>query len=73
MAGVGVSLNYSVSSGAGILSLLQQGVSVTEVIKSWVSGVCFVFYIMIVVTVLFINLFLFLFIYFFKKRLYHNY
>ena len=36
MAGVGVSPNFLVVNGPGILSLLQQGVSVIEVIRSWV-------------------------------------
>ena len=32
MAGAGVSFNYLVPGGTGILSLLQQGISVIEVI-----------------------------------------
>ena len=40
MAGAGVNPNYLLASGTGILSLLQQDVSVIEVIKSIVFLYC---------------------------------
>ena len=42
MAGAGANPSYSVSSEVGILALLQQGVTVTELIKSWVFLFAFI-------------------------------